>query len=397
MHRKRVASRSSNPQPPNERPRFGHWRLDRRMDNQRNCGNRNGDFFIVDSSRRLERDPSEHQHGNCEARIELYVKKRVQRTEESISEEAPLKRRNSDYSQVDGFHMPMPDLTSPVEVAIMEDLSSRMERCRAVENQHTQRHQSSPRLRHIPSALFRVVRELLVSTKRIRIRRRKNHHNKEKKLRTTTANSQLSFLDVDLSRSSFLNDENRLTKSNRRFQLPPNCEPIKTCPIELLYEALIDRSDLPIFPGLYEAASLSYYFGNINRHDAVRILDGQKHGTFLLRDSSHPDYRFAVSFRNNESTVHARIQFNHGRYAFKLDSKRFSSSSLADFITNYKTTERETYDEPYLLHAFSRKEPFSLKYLCTTAIVSKCSMRQLPNLNIPDYVKRTIIEQFIVN
>ncbi|KAI6236758.1 Suppressor of cytokine signaling 6-like [Aphelenchoides besseyi] len=379
MHRKRVASRSSNPQPPNERPRFGHWRLDRRMDNQRNCRNRNGDFLIVDSSRRLERDPSEHQHANCE-------------------EEAPLKRRNSDYSQVDGFHMPMPDLTSPVEVAIMEDLSNRMERCRAVEHQQTQRSQSSPRLKRIPSALFRVVRELIVSTKRIRIRRRKNNHNnKEQKLRTTTANSQLSFLDVDLSRSSFLNDENRPTKSNRRFQLPPNCEPIETCPIELLYEALIDRSDLPIFPGLYEAASLSYYFGNINRHDAVRILDGQKHGTFLLRDSSHPDYRFAVSFRNNESTVHARIQFNHGRYAFKLDSKRFSSSSLAEFINNYKTTERKTYDEPYLLHAFSRKEPFSLKYLCTTAIVSKCSMPKLPNLNIPDYVKRTIIEQFIVS
>jgi suppressor of cytokine signaling 5 len=61
-----------------------------------------------------------------------------------------------------------------------------------------------------------------------------------------------------------------------------------------------------ICPGLQEAVKFPFYFGSIDRHEAAKLLEGLAHGSFLLRDSSHRDFRFTVSFRVSEATVHAR-------------------------------------------------------------------------------------------
>lgn len=71
-------------------------------------------------------------------------------------------------------------------------------------------------------------------------------------------------------------------------------------------------------PDLKDAIGFPFYFGSIDRHDAAKLLEGMEHGSFLLRDSSHRDFRFTVSFRVSDATVHARIGYNKGRYTFKV-------------------------------------------------------------------------------
>lgn len=101
------------------------------------------------------------------------------------------------------------------------------------------------------------------------------------------------------------------------------------------------RNDRRLCAGYDEAITLPYYFGNIDRHEAVRLLDGLSHGSFLIRDSNHPDYRFAVSFRCADTTVHARIARYEGSYTFKLgDADRYSTTSLAKFVEHYNKLER---------------------------------------------------------
>ncbi|KAI6221026.1 Suppressor of cytokine signaling 5-like, protein [Aphelenchoides fujianensis] len=361
-------------QMPDGKPRLGHWRVA----DSRECRRRDDRLVGVDPPRGRQQRPSEFERARRCGRAEGGGEARVSGDPQA------------EYAELGCFHtMPAPDLTSPVEVAIMDDLARRMG-AGGVPNPTSEQKPRRMKLKPMPAVLLRAVRDYVRTAK---VKRKAKRAKKRSEKDVTQPAPQL---EVAVSEGSLLTAEEERPAAAERFQLPAQCESVDECPMVEIFDALERVPDATISPGLREAVALSFYFGRINRHEAARLLEGQKHGTFLLRDSSHPDFGFAVSFVCNEAVVHARICFSRGLYAFRLDSKRFCSPSLAAFIANYKTSRRESYDEPALLHPFQRKDPFSLQFLSLAAVVSVCSVHNLRSIRLPDQLKRTIVAEFLV-
>uniref|UniRef100_A0A1I7SGP1 SH2 domain-containing protein n=1 Tax=Bursaphelenchus xylophilus TaxID=6326 RepID=A0A1I7SGP1_BURXY len=153
------------------------------------------------------------------------------------------------------------------------------------------------------------------------------------------------------------------------------------------------RRDRRLCNGLDEAIAVPYYWGHIDRHEAAQTLEGLGHGSFLLRDSSHPDFRFAVSFRCADSTVHARIARYKGNYSFKLDdSRRFCAPTLTKFVEHYNKLERFLFDEPYLSKPVFRRRVFSLKEMCNAVIASRVTLNNVDTLPLPSRNIREITQ-----
>ncbi|KAI6189588.1 Suppressor of cytokine signaling 5-like protein [Aphelenchoides bicaudatus] len=314
----------------------GCVRLERRgVADQRERGLLDRGFVQLNSNRRRE-------HPLPESHI----------TNQHAYNEASMSMENVNYLPRMEITVLAPDaeLTEPIEVAIMEDLQRRMRSCEvSKKSPPSKKRRFNPKhLKTIPSAVYRAIRGFVKNSKQSSISKDKA--------------TNLSAINSDS---------------------PTN--------IPSPAEVVIDRSNAIMCPGLKDAVSFPFYFGPIDRHDAAKLLDGMEHGSFLLRDSSHNDFRFSVSFRVSDATVHARICYNKGKYTFKMDdSMRFSSTDLQSFLEHYNYTNRHIFDEPYLLKAKNRTQPFSLQSLCTATIVSRCTPNGLQTLPIPESMKANL-------
>lgn len=260
---------------------------------------------------------------------------------------------------------PDPEISTQVEVAIMNDLSKRMKDCGLSKTKPSSNkrrlHINPGHLKTIPASIYRAFRGLVKRTKQPQAEKIK------------PGNLPIACFD-------------------EMFHLPFNLVPT--------VEATKDKSTNIICPGLNEAITFPFYYGNIDRHEAAEVLDGLEHGYFLLRNSFHSDFFFAVSFRCSTSTVHARICYNNGRYTFKMDdSLRFSSQNLLEFLTHYNEVQSSgsaqyVFDEPYLMKPVARKQVFSLQFLCTAAIASRCTPKGVKSLPLPNSIKSNILTSF---
>lgn len=72
-----------------------------------------------------------------------------------------------------------------------------------------------------------------------------------------------------------------------------------------------------------------YYYGSLSWIDAAHLLKQTKVGTFLVRDSEHHSYLYALSVQTRRGPTSCRIEYLNGR--FKLDS----SEELADKMPRF--------------------------------------------------------------
>lgn len=82
-----------------------------------------------------------------------------------------------------------------------------------------------------------------------------------------------------------------------------------------------------------------YYYGSLSWIDAAHLLKQTKVGTFLVRDSEHHSYLYALSVQTRRGPTSCRIEYLNGR--FKLDSseeladKMPRFSNITDLIDHY--------------------------------------------------------------
>lgn len=72
-----------------------------------------------------------------------------------------------------------------------------------------------------------------------------------------------------------------------------------------------------------------YYYGSLSWIDAAHLLKKTKVGTFLVRDSEHHSYLYALSVQTRRGPTSCRIEYLNGR--FRLDS----SEELADKMPRF--------------------------------------------------------------
>ncbi|KAH9412370.1 Suppressor of cytokine signaling 6 [Dermatophagoides pteronyssinus] len=89
-----------------------------------------------------------------------------------------------------------------------------------------------------------------------------------------------------------------------------------------------------------EIFNYGWYWGDITRRDAENLLRGQEEGTFLVRKSSNQRFLYSLSFRSNGKTLHTRIEYSNGLFAFYSNDSKESkelidgNSSLYDLISD---------------------------------------------------------------
>ena len=98
--------------------------------------------------------------------------------------------------------------------------------------------------------------------------------------------------------------------------------------------------DLTVICNNVELLNLcGYYYGNLSWIDASHLLKQTKVGTFLVRDSEHHSYLYALSVQTRRGPTSCRIEYLNGR--FKLDSsedlvdKMPRFASVTDLIDHY--------------------------------------------------------------
>lgn len=74
-----------------------------------------------------------------------------------------------------------------------------------------------------------------------------------------------------------------------------------------------------------------WYWGSISAIEAREVLANVTEGTFLVRDSSHPDYMLTLSVKTSRGPTNVRVEYSGGH--FRLDSTFPACPRLLSFPT----------------------------------------------------------------
>lgn len=146
----------------------------------------------------------------------------------------------------------------------------------------------------------------------------------------------------------------------------------------------------------------NYYYGSLSWIDAAHLLKHTKVGTFLVRDSEHHSYLYALSVQTRRGPTSCRIEYLNGR--FKLDSseeladKMPRFSNITDLIDHYvqltknlprkisgkelspvwlDMDEENSLDVPVQIYKPLYKNVLTLSHMCRLALMR---MRRDPSL-----------------
>uniref|UniRef100_A0A8C6TKL4 Uncharacterized protein n=1 Tax=Neogobius melanostomus TaxID=47308 RepID=A0A8C6TKL4_9GOBI len=135
-----------------------------------------------------------------------------------------------------------------------------------------------------------------------------------------------------------------------------------------------DSAGVPVLvPDLLQISNSSCYWGVLDRFEAEALLDGAPEGTFLLRDSTHSQVLFSVSFRRYSRSLHTRIEQ--------------SGHVVGGLLRHYSDPHTCLFFEPLLAHPLPRTFPFSLQHLARCVICSCTTFTGLQTLPLPPHLK----------
>ncbi|KAM9323926.1 suppressor of cytokine signaling 4-like [Gastrophryne carolinensis] len=141
---------------------------------------------------------------------------------------------------------------------------------------------------------------------------------------------------------------------------------------------------------LWKVTRLPCYWGDLDKHQAELLLQGQPNGTFLLRNSSQEGCAFAVTFRRRGRTRHARVQYRDRYFSFPWGS--FHSSTIAHLLEHYNDPKCCTFFEPLLAFPLSRPTALTLQELCRATVNSAIAYETISQLPLPRAMKEYLLD-----
>ena len=138
--------------------------------------------------------------------------------------------------------------------------------------------------------------------------------------------------------------------------------------------------------------SLCYYWGNIGKDEADEILDNKPDGTFLLRDSSHEEFLFSVSYRNNGRTLHARIALWNHKFSFipyycDHYTSLYSCDTVSGLLGYYDRAPDSQVLQPILTKPLARTNTPTLQALARSVICTQTTYSGINSLDLPHSMK----------
>ncbi|CAH1788355.1 unnamed protein product [Owenia fusiformis] len=162
-----------------------------------------------------------------------------------------------------------------------------------------------------------------------------------------------------------------------------------------------------VIEDLRKLKDMGWYWGPLSWDDAEIILDKKPDGSFLVRDSSDECHILSLSFRNQGSTHHSRIDYHNGTYGFFSQPASHGYHSIIDFIDSIITNSdcgRFRYfirqSAPGVapipisaLHPVSRfKYMRSLQHICRFLLLKHVRYDHIDSLPLPNRVKAYLRE-----
>uniref|UniRef100_S4R778 Cytokine inducible SH2-containing protein b n=1 Tax=Petromyzon marinus TaxID=7757 RepID=S4R778_PETMA len=147
---------------------------------------------------------------------------------------------------------------------------------------------------------------------------------------------------------------------------------------------------------------LGWYWGSLTATQARQLLMSAAEGTFLVRDSTHPDFLLTLSVQTSRGPTNVRIEHSGG--AFSLDSVRFVKPHLVHFDDVVKLVqfyvgwclweEGAEVEEPLPLRLCKPcyVAPPSLQHQCRTAM-HRARQRLPGSIRLPKRI-RSYLEEY---
>jgi len=151
-----------------------------------------------------------------------------------------------------------------------------------------------------------------------------------------------------------------------------------------LEEILINQLKESLVTHLADVYNCPYYFGDMSRLEAEKLLQNEPDGSFLLRNSSEKGrYPYSITFKKNGEISSLRITFSGNQFRFEGQYPRMPNfDSVIYLIENYMKIPNATLKTPVL-----RKDPFSLKDLSMAIVSDSTTFQEIMQLPIPQELK----------
>ncbi|XP_042197970.1 suppressor of cytokine signaling 2-like [Callorhinchus milii] len=151
-----------------------------------------------------------------------------------------------------------------------------------------------------------------------------------------------------------------------------------------------------------------WYWGALTSLEARQILNQTTEGTFLIRDSSNPEYLLTLSVKTSSGPAHLRIEYNEGKFGFDsvvlARPKLRNFEDVVDLVQHYvllsKTTQsaHEQSISPVtkdpVIHLKLTKPLYittpSLQHLCR--IIINKTTKKTQELPLPSRLKEYLLE-----
>lgn len=141
---------------------------------------------------------------------------------------------------------------------------------------------------------------------------------------------------------------------------------------------------------LWEVTRLPCYWGNLDKYQAEILLLGHPDGMFILRNSSQEGCAFAVTFRRQGCTRHARVQYREKYFSFPWGSVH--SPTIDNLLKQYDDPKTCTFFEPLLTKPLNRTTALSLQELCRAAVNAAIPYNTISQLPLPGAMKQYLLD-----
>ncbi|XP_055510552.1 suppressor of cytokine signaling 2-like [Leucoraja erinacea] len=151
-----------------------------------------------------------------------------------------------------------------------------------------------------------------------------------------------------------------------------------------------------------------WYWGALTSIEARQMLNQTTEGTFLVRDSSNPQYLLTLSVKTSSGPAHLRIEYNEGKFGFdsvvlaKPKLKNFDD--VVDLVQHYVSVSKGAHNahdqsiapvtKDTVIHLKLTKPLYvatpSLQHLCR--IIINKSTKTIQELPLPNRLKEYLLE-----
>lgn len=154
---------------------------------------------------------------------------------------------------------------------------------------------------------------------------------------------------------------------------------------------------------------MGWYWGSISPEFACKLLEDERDGTFLVRDSSSECYIFSMTFKLEGQIRHVRIDHSNGLFSFGPNPKAvFICGNIVEFIEQAVEFSQNgellffLHRDPALegpvrlqMSPLSRlSNMISLKHMSRSAILPYIRKDKINELSLPDCLRSYLLEPF---